>query len=82
MSAFGLEAGVEQVAAASVETFKSIPPDARVALSRAGIATLGKLATASPQETARALEAAGLKGYSAGDVAEWTGAAKVLTKVR
>ena len=82
MDAFGLETGVQSVEAAPIETLRTVPADARAGLSRAGITSVGKLAGAQPQEIARALQESGLTGYSAGDVAEWAGAAKVLTRVR
>lgn len=81
MDAFGLDSGVQKVDTAPIEKLKSVPADARAALSRGGMDTVGRLAGAQPQEIARLLESGGLSGYSAGDVAEWTGAAKVLTRV-
>jgi len=80
--AFGLSADIERVENTSVEKMRGVPVDARAALSRAGIATVGRLAAANPQEVARALEAQGVRGYSAGDIAEWNATAKVLAKVR
>lgn len=79
--AFGLGVEFESVRDAPVEKFNILPPNARIALTRAGIDSIGKLAGASLQEIAGALRTEGVD-IRAPDVAEWQATAKTLSRVR
>jgi hypothetical protein len=76
-----LGTNVENVAAAPVERLETVPPDARAALSTAGVDTVGKLADTSPTDLANKLAAAGVKTTPT-EVAGWAGTAKTLTRLR
>jgi hypothetical protein len=80
-TAFGLDVELESVKTAPVETLNLLPQNARLALSRAGVDTVGKLAEAKPEAIARAFKAAGVETLS-GDIAEWQATAKTLVQVR
>ncbi|MCC5858926.1 MAG: hypothetical protein JJT90_12270 [Ectothiorhodospiraceae bacterium] len=80
-TAFGLDVELESVKAAPVETFNLLPHNARLALSRAGVDTVGKLAEAKPEVITRAFKAAGVESLR-GEIAEWQATAKTLAQVR
>lgn len=80
-TAFGLDVELESVKAAPVEKLNLLPHNARLALARAGVDTVAKLAEAKPEVVARTLKTAGVETLS-GDIAEWQATAKTLAQVR
>ncbi|MFI7608157.1 hypothetical protein ACIBTV_23845 [Micromonospora sp. NPDC049366] len=80
-AALGIEAEIENVADADIAALGSVPTKARAALARSGIGTLGKLADAKPEQVLAIMKEAQIRA-DAGDVAEWTGYARTLTKLR
>jgi hypothetical protein len=79
--AFGFDVEFESVKEAPVEKFNLLPQNARIALARAGIDSVGKLAEAKPAELARVFKLEGIDAR-ASDVAEWQATARTLAQVR
>ncbi len=79
---FGLQLPSEKVENASLDKLAIVPAQARAALIRRGVDTVGKLARQSPRELSALLRQEGIANLVPGDAAEWTGAAKTLAKFR
>ena len=71
----------ETVATAPVENATFLPPSAGEALKGAGVATIEKLAGADLVEVQRQLADAGVR-VTPGEIAQWQGIAKTLTRLR
>lgn len=79
---FGLDVATEKVEDAALDKLAIVPTQARTALIRAGIDTVGKLAKQAPRDLAAILKREGIANLDAGDAAEWTALAKTLSKTR
>lgn len=80
VATLGLESGAA-VAEVPVDRLAIVPSDARAALVRAGLGTVGDFAGKDASEVAETLRTGGVE-VSAGDVAGWIGAARTLMNVR
>lgn len=78
--ALGLDERREKTSDAKVDGLSSLPQDARNALIRKGIGTVGKLAGMEPRELSSIMRDAGVK-LRAGDAAAWITDAKTLTRL-
>jgi len=79
--AFGLDLAFENIAEAPVERLEFVPQSARVALSQAGIRSMGELGKSSAPELQRRLKQQGFEALQA-DLAEWTAVAATLSSIR
>lgn len=78
--ALGIDERRETTSDAKVDGLSSLPLDARNALIRKGIVTVGKLAGMAPRELSSIMREAGVKA-GAGDAAAWITDAKTLTRL-
>ena len=78
--ALGIDERRETTSDAKVDGLSSLPLDARNALIRKGIGTVGKLAGMAPRELSTIMRDAGIK-IGAGDAAAWITDAKTLTRL-
>lgn len=78
----GIDTSKQSPSEASVDKFEAMPQGVRVALSRNGIDTVGKLAATDPARVQEILQRENTPNVTPGMVADWTTRAKTVTRLR